>query len=83
VIEDAKRTLDLLRKHRMMREAKVISALREVGRADIAALTPRVYDDVPAERHSWARLTLEAHLIKLLRDQRVEERGGMWQLVEA
>ena len=28
-------------------------------------LTPAVYDDVPKERHPWARLTLEAHLIKL------------------
>ena len=37
-------------------------------------------DDVPPERHSWARLTLEAHLIKLLREARVEERSGMWQL---
>ncbi len=30
-----------------------------------------VYDDVPADRHQWARLTLEAHLIKLARDGRV------------
>ena len=30
-----------------------------------------VYDDVPADRHQWARLTLEAHLIKLVRDGRV------------
>ena len=80
VIENAKRTLEMLRKHRLMREAKVIAALREAGGADIATLTPRVYDDVPPERHSWARLTLEAHLIKLLREARVEERSGMWQL---
>jgi glyoxylase-like metal-dependent hydrolase (beta-lactamase superfamily II) len=83
VIEDAHRTLDMLRKHRLMREAKVINALREAGRADIAALTPKVYDDVPQERHSWAQLTLEAHLIKLRRDKRVEEHSGVWQLVEA
>ena len=83
VIEEAHRTLDMLRKHRLMREAKVVTALREAGRADIAALTPRVYDDVPPDRHSWARLTLEAHLIKLLREKRVEDHGGIWQLVEA
>jgi len=83
VIDGAKRTLNMLRKHRLMREAKVIAALRDLGQADIVALTPRVYDDVPADRHSWARLTLEAHLIKLLRERRVERRGGAWALLEA
>jgi glyoxylase-like metal-dependent hydrolase (beta-lactamase superfamily II) len=83
LIDDAKRALAMLRKHRLMREAKVVSALREAGQADIDALTPRVYDDVPADRHFWARLTLEAHLIKLLRERRVEQRGGAWALLEA
>ena len=83
LIEEAHRTLEMLRKHRLMREAKVISALRECGRATIAALTPQVYDDVPPDRHSWAQLTLEAHLIKLRREQRVEDHDGVWQIVPA
>jgi glyoxylase-like metal-dependent hydrolase (beta-lactamase superfamily II) len=83
VIDEAKRALAMLRKHRLMREAKVLAALREAGHANLDALTPRVYDDVAADRHSWARLTLEAHLIKLRRERRVEERGGLWQLREA
>ena len=37
-------------------------------------------DDVPPERHSWAKLTLEAHLIKLVRDGRVVEEKGIWRL---
>jgi hypothetical protein len=51
--------------------------------ANIAALTPLVYDDVPADRHVWARLTLEAHLIKLLREGRVAEHGGIWRAIQA
>jgi hypothetical protein len=39
-----------------------------------------VYDDVAVERHRWARLTLEAHLIKLAREQRAGERDGLWRL---
>jgi hypothetical protein len=35
---------------------------------------------VPPERHSWAKLTLEAHLIKLARDGRVIEYQGSWRL---
>jgi glyoxylase-like metal-dependent hydrolase (beta-lactamase superfamily II) len=83
VIAEAKHALAMLRKHRLMREAKVVSALKEAGPAAIDALTPRVYDDVPADRHSWARLTLEAHLIKLLRERRVEQLNGDWRLLEA
>ncbi len=35
-------------------------------------LVPAVYDDVPTDRHVWARLTLQAHLIKLARESKVE-----------
>ena len=35
---------------------------------------------MPADRHPWARLTLEAHLIKLAREGRVGERNGIWRL---
>lgn len=81
VIEDGKTMLAMLRKHRLQREAKVISALRAMGPADLEALTPRVYDDVPVERHGWAKLTLEAHLLKLLRERRVARDGADWRLL--
>ena len=83
VIDNAKRTLDMLRKHRLMREAKVISVLRQAGSSTLESLTPRVYDDVPVDRHVWARLTLEAHLIKLRREHRAEETADVWRLREA
>jgi hypothetical protein len=46
-------------------------------------LTPAVYDDVPAERHAWAKLTLEAHLIKLVRDGRLDRHDGVWRISDA
>jgi Beta-lactamase associated winged helix domain len=48
--------------------------------ATLIQLTPAVYDDVPPERHSWAKLTLEAHLLNLARDGRVIEYQGSWRL---
>jgi glyoxylase-like metal-dependent hydrolase (beta-lactamase superfamily II) len=74
-----KTAVSMLHAHRVARENKVLAKLG--GRpATIDQLTPDVYDDVPAERHSWAKLTLEAHLIKLGRDGRVTESGGTWRL---
>jgi hypothetical protein len=60
-----------------------LSKLGVLGEASIELLTPAVYDDVPEDRHSWARLTLEAHLIKLQRDGRVCEQHGIWRIGHA
>ena len=58
------------------------SALLPLKSASLEQLTPHVYDDVPTERHSWARLTLQAHLIKLKLDGRVVEKDGIWRVNE-
>ena len=79
MIANAKAALEALRAHRLRRESKVLRCLA-AGAQSIESLTPPVYDDVPAERHAWARLTLEAHLIKLAREGRVAETGGRWSL---
>jgi glyoxylase-like metal-dependent hydrolase (beta-lactamase superfamily II) len=83
VMGDAKGALRALRAHRLAREDKVMATLGAMLEASIEALTPAVYDDVPADRHSWARLTLQAHLIKLNRDGRVTEKDGIWRLKPA
>ena len=59
------------------------SGAPEILGGRVKTLTPRVYDDVSADRHVWARFTLEAHLIKLRRDRRAEETAGAWRLREA
>lgn len=74
-----KRVLEMLRAHRLARERKVLDRLTEPATLD--ALTPAVYDDVPSDRHPWARLTLEAHLIKLEREGKAAETGGLWRRI--
>jgi len=64
--------------HRERREAKVVAALEALGRASLDELLPRVYDDVRVELHSLARLSLEAHLIKLAREGRCARDGDTW-----
>ncbi len=80
IMEQGKKVLEALRAHRLAREDKVLRSLRPAGDPpSLDALTPVVYDDVPADRHQWARLTLQAHLIKLAREGRVSELNGIWQ----
>jgi glyoxylase-like metal-dependent hydrolase (beta-lactamase superfamily II) len=80
VMERGKEVLAALRDHRLAREDKVLRTLSRLGEATLDELTPVVYDDVAVERHPWARLTLEAHLIKLARESRAGERNGVWRL---
>jgi glyoxylase-like metal-dependent hydrolase (beta-lactamase superfamily II) len=80
LMDQGKQVLQALRAHRLAREDKVLRSLAKLRGATLDALTPVVYDDVPADRHQWARLTLEAHLIKLAHEARVSEQSGVWQL---
>jgi glyoxylase-like metal-dependent hydrolase (beta-lactamase superfamily II) len=76
-----KTVIKMLHAHRAAREDKVLRCVSSaISAATLDSLVPEVYDDVPVERHAWARLTLEAHLIKLAREGRVSERNGVWQV---
>lgn len=83
VMTQGKKVLEALRAHRLAREAKVMLYLAKLGNAGLDALLPLVYDDVPADRHQWARLTLQAHLIKLQREGRAAELNGIWRITGA
>ena len=83
LMERGKNVLQALRAHRLAREDKVVRNLTQLGAANLDALIPRVYDDVPADRHQWARLTLQAHLIKLAHEGRASELNGVWRLLPA
>jgi glyoxylase-like metal-dependent hydrolase (beta-lactamase superfamily II) len=65
--------------HRLRREQKVRGVLRRLGSGDLGQLVTPVYDDVPVAMHGWARLTLEAHLIKLERDGECRRDGEVWR----
>lgn len=64
--------------HRRAREAKVLGALQALGPADLDALVAAVYDDVPAAIHPIARLSLQAHLIKLEGEGIAGRDGAAW-----
>ena len=80
VMDRGKEILAALRAHRLAREEKILQALSRLGAATLDELTPVVYADVAVERHRWARLTLEAHLIKLAHERRAGEERGLWRL---
>jgi glyoxylase-like metal-dependent hydrolase (beta-lactamase superfamily II) len=83
VMSDGKKVLEALRAHRLAREDKVLRNLATLGSATLDDLIPKVYDDVPVDRHQWARLTLQAHLIKLAQEGRVVELNGIWRIQDA
>lgn len=67
--------------HRLKREAKVVAALESLGTASIEKLTPVVYDDVDPVMHSWAAMSLHAHLLKLRDDGRASEQDAVWRML--
>jgi glyoxylase-like metal-dependent hydrolase (beta-lactamase superfamily II) len=83
VMGRGKQAIGLLHAHRLAREDKVLRSLATLGAVTLDRLTPVVYEDVAPERHAFAKLTLEAHLIKLARDGRVIEHEGTWQVCRA
>jgi len=63
--------------HRLMREQKVLDALRRSGDAGAlpAELLPRAYDDTPKAAWPLALLSIQAHLAKLVDDGLVRSDG--------
>jgi len=65
--------------HRLLREREVLDSLRG-GRNTIPAIAARIYADLPAPLQSVGRLSIEAHLIKLVREGRVVRKGERYLL---
>ncbi len=68
LIPEPRKVIDTLKRHRLMREQKVISGLKKVGAGNIMGFLPVVYDDVAENVLFFARFSLWAHLLKLERD---------------
>lgn len=68
VIENPIEVIDGYIEHRLARERQVLDALRTAETATIAELVEAIYTDVPREMHSWAALSVWAHLRKLADD---------------
>ena len=83
IIHEPLRAIESLIRHRLQREAKTFTRLSTLGAAGPVALEPllvSVYDDVPVALHPVARLSLLAHLEKLVADERVIKvaQGPAW-----
>jgi glyoxylase-like metal-dependent hydrolase (beta-lactamase superfamily II) len=74
VITDATALVDHYLHHRLAREAKLLAVLGETA-LDVDRLLARVYDDVPVAILPIAAGSLEAHLVKLEREDRVVRHG--------
>jgi ribonuclease/clavin/mitogillin len=79
-IVDPQERLSFYVKHRLAREAKVRDALSSLGRAArLDEIVPIAYADTAPVAWPLARLSAEAHLIKLEREGHVIKRGDVWQ----
>jgi len=65
--------------HRLMREQEVLTLLSE-GRDTIPSIAARIYAEVPTPLRSAGELSVEAHLIKLIRERRVKREGERYLL---
>jgi hypothetical protein len=79
MIDDAVGTLRAYVAHRLMREAKVASALARAGRPVAARdLVADAYADTPRPLWGLAERSLLAHLVKLEREGRARRSDDAW-----
>jgi glyoxylase-like metal-dependent hydrolase (beta-lactamase superfamily II) len=81
VITDAGGKLREYVAHRLMREGRVVAALRDSGGATPGALVPLAYADTPQPLWPLAERSLRSHLHKLAREGRARDDDGTWRLV--
>src|SRR5262245_985568 len=67
-------------KHRMEREQQIIHALKS-GRHTIGDITQMIYVDVSPALQRVAEFSVQAHLEKLMRDNRVKHEGARYLLL--
>tara|TARA_R100001015_G_C4614678_1_gene170571 strand:+ start:408 stop:1283 length:876 start_codon:yes stop_codon:yes gene_type:complete len=75
IMREPAQVINTLVRHRLRREQKIVNALQNLGPATLDTLVLQAYDDVAEHLLPWAKKTLLAHLIKLLRDGRAAVDG--------
>ena len=75
ILENPHEVADWIISHRLEREKKVFSALKEASRGTPESLVERVYDDVDSSLFPIAKASLLAHLIKLEEDKVIAKEG--------
>lgn len=84
IIEDADGAIQGVIAHRLAREEKIYTALRNTAHAlSVEALVRQVYQDVSPSLWPWAAKTLLAHLIKLASENRIshDESNNVWKAI--
>ena len=70
--------IDWIIKHRLEREAKVVTELEKRPESTLGDLVPYIYGDVHERLHSIAERSLLAHLLKLKDEKRVIQERKHW-----
>ena len=79
VLGSGRASISRLKAHRLMREAKVLSAVQDAPGRRLEELVSIAYDDTPVKIHGIACRSLLAHLQKLRDDGRVVTDGSGWR----
>jgi glyoxylase-like metal-dependent hydrolase (beta-lactamase superfamily II) len=67
--------------HRLQRERQVLDALRK-GRESVGAITEMIYVNVQGPLKNVAEFSVQAHLLKLIREGRVRQEAGRYFLLK-
>ena len=70
-MNEPEKTIQAIIRHRLTREGKVFRRLEEAGSSDLDQLVKLVYDDVSEMLYPIAKFSLQAHLIKLIKEKKV------------
>lgn len=81
VISDAYGKINEYIEHRLMREQQILDCLRE-GRHTIGAMVEVIYESYPAALMQVAHRSVEAHLLKLIAEDRVCREGESYYLID-
>ena len=80
-MHEPKKTIQSIIRHRLSRENKVLRKLKDFGEITLDNLVKFVYDDVSEQLHPIALYSLEAHLIKLVIEKKVEKNNDFYKLI--
>ena len=80
-MHEPKKTIQSIIRHRLSRENKVLRKLKDFGETTLDNLVKFVYDDVSEQLHPIALYSLEAHLIKLVIEKKVEKNNDFYKLI--
>ncbi|MGH7878898.1 MAG: MBL fold metallo-hydrolase [Candidatus Binataceae bacterium] len=79
VIRNAQQKIREYIAHRELRERQVLTVLKG-GPLEVPSIVKRIYTDVPEFLHAAAAQSVRAHLNKLLKEGRVADHDGVWEI---